>query len=272
MFSTPFTFLGASVPPLWTPADLSTGPRVWYDASETSTIILDAGVVSEWQDISGNGNDLVQATGAGFRPGYVDGWSSLKTVSFDGSDDRMLSESNIGITGNSPYSIFSVFEHDVANTRQTLYSWGDAAETPGTASLFLDLRGTDQYEIIYNGGQDYRTDVSGTTDPRIYSMIKASGAINTTTSVFFEGVQASDRGGSSTSTPILGNSQLLVGTWLNIAGLPSFFDGKLGEILIVPTNLGTTDRQKVEGYLAWKWDLESLLPIGHPYKNNPPYK
>ena len=25
----------------------------------------------------------------------------------------------------------------------------------------------------------------------------------------------------------------------------------------------------VESYLAWKWNLQGSLPIGHPYKNSP---
>ena len=29
--------------------------------------------------------------------------------------------------------------------------------------------------------------------------------------------------------------------------------------------LTTTDRQKVEGYLAWKWGFNSSLPPSHPY-------
>jgi hypothetical protein len=38
----------------------------------------------------------------------------------------------------------------------------------------------------------------------------------------------------------------------------------MSEILIYDTYLSTTDRQNVEGYLANKWKLTSLLPPGHP--------
>ena len=30
-----------------------------------------------------------------------------------------------------------------------------------------------------------------------------------------------------------------------------------------------TDRQKVEGYLAWKWGLQASLDASHPYKDAP---
>jgi hypothetical protein len=40
---------------------------------------------------------------------------------------------------------------------------------------------------------------------------------------------------------------------------------------VVVTNIiDTATRQKLEGYLAWKWNLVANLPVGHPYKNSPP--
>jgi hypothetical protein len=43
-----------------------------------------------------------------------------------------------------------------------------------------------------------------------------------------------------------------------------------GEAVIFQSNLSTFDRQRMEGYLAWKWTLRNLLPANHPYKNVPP--
>jgi len=44
----------------------------------------------------------------------------------------------------------------------------------------------------------------------------------------------------------------------------------IGELLIVQYALTTDERQKVEGYLAHKWGLESSLPGSHPYYASPP--
>jgi len=44
----------------------------------------------------------------------------------------------------------------------------------------------------------------------------------------------------------------------------------ISEVVGCNTKLSTDDRQKLEGYLAWKWGLESDLPVGHPYKNAAP--
>ena len=42
------------------------------------------------------------------------------------------------------------------------------------------------------------------------------------------------------------------------------------EMLLYNAYLNTTDRQKVEGYLAWKWGLQANLPGGHPYASAAP--
>jgi len=49
-----------------------------------------------------------------------------------------------------------------------------------------------------------------------------------------------------------------------------FLNGDIAEILVYDTALSDNDRQKVEGYLAWKWGLVAGLPVGHPYKDDPP--
>jgi hypothetical protein len=58
----------------------------------------------------------------------------------------------------------------------------------------------------------------------------------------------------------------------NNGGAIPYTDGDWHELIIYNTALSTTDRQKLEGYLAHKWGLTNNLPSGHPYKYEPPYK
>jgi hypothetical protein len=48
------------------------------------------------------------------------------------------------------------------------------------------------------------------------------------------------------------------------------FTGTFSEILIYNTALTGTQRQEIEGYLAWKWGLQIQLPSSHPYRNSAP--
>lgn len=45
------------------------------------------------------------------------------------------------------------------------------------------------------------------------------------------------------------------------------FPGYVAEVIIFSNALDNFGRQQIEGYLAWKWGLTSLLPATHPYKS-----
>ena len=46
--------------------------------------------------------------------------------------------------------------------------------------------------------------------------------------------------------------------------------GWIAETILLDDIPSQEDRQKIEGYLAHKWDLAANLPDGHPYKNAAP--
>jgi hypothetical protein len=48
------------------------------------------------------------------------------------------------------------------------------------------------------------------------------------------------------------------------------FVGYAKEIIFYNTVLSTLNRQKIEGYLAWKWGIQASLPAGHPHKSSAP--
>jgi hypothetical protein len=54
----------------------------------------------------------------------------------------------------------------------------------------------------------------------------------------------------------------------NQNGLVQQYD--MYELLNYDGELTTTQREKIEGYLAWKWGLQSTLPPNHPYKTAAP--
>lgn len=75
---------------------------------------------------------------------------------------------------------------------------------------------------------------------------------------------------ATTSSLAFGITYYKVGSNTNINDVQSFLSGKICEILVYNTNLTTTQIYQIEGYLAWKWGLNSLLRSNHPYKNSAP--
>jgi hypothetical protein len=48
-------------------------------------------------------------------------------------------------------------------------------------------------------------------------------------------------------------------------GPGELWNGNIFEILVYNAVLTTTQRQQIEGYLAWKWGLQTSLPPSHPF-------
>jgi len=61
-------------------------------------------------------------------------------------------------------------------------------------------------------------------------------------------------------------------TGIGIGGLANSqtWPGYLHEFLMIAQSLTPIQRQQVEGYLAWRWNLVSQLPANHLYKNTTP--
>jgi hypothetical protein len=73
--------------------------------------------------------------------------------------------------------------------------------------------------------------------------------------------------GSSASTLPITGTDVWIGKRQD--GYP--LSGDIAEIIIVSTSaLLIGDRQRLEGYLAWKYGLQGNLPAGHPYKSAAP--
>jgi hypothetical protein len=61
------------------------------------------------------------------------------------------------------------------------------------------------------------------------------------------------------------------GLWVGTVSAPGAdWEGEIGELLGFASLLSTSNRNKLEGYLAHKWGLTGNLPADHPYKLNPP--
>jgi endo-1,4-beta-xylanase len=87
---------------------LLSGCRLWLDAQDPATLMLNSGAVTRWQNKAATGNDAVQATAAR-QPFYeVTGADGTRpALFFDGNDDWLALEQNIRTTAG-PYQAFVV--------------------------------------------------------------------------------------------------------------------------------------------------------------------
>lgn len=225
----------------WTPADITTA--AWFDA--TVGVNDSSGNVDQWDDQSGNNNDLTQTSSARPKTG-THTLNGLNVIDFDGSNDSMFHSTALT---TQPASFAAVFVRDASGADHTVFDG-----ISGSGRNMLRLRSTDVLAVF--AGSFVGTD-SITTGAML-----ASGLFNGSSSeIRLDGGTAVT--GDSGSEDLDGG--LRVGA--NNSGGPQLLDGKIAEIVITDTDLSTSDRQKLEGYLAHKWGQTGNLPGGHPYKS-----
>ena len=71
----------------------------------------------------------------------------------------------------------------------------------------------------------------------------------------------------SNFTNLVSNVGFSIAKFVNTTFL---FAGRINEMVFINYDLDDATRDKIEGYLAWKWGTQGSLPAGHPYKNAAP--
>ena len=238
---------------LWRPDELGASLALWLVAEDAASITPNGSTVSQWNDKSGNNRHAAQATAVN-QPTYtLDGLNGKPVLTFDGIDDFM-----------------SVPDFNNAVSLALIGSGGGAAApliSGAAPELFSPVWNTNGASIQYRG----RTD----TTSRQVNL----GAATNVFSIGFVSLDAansevrlSGNGGAQTSfSQTINSADTTINTLgRDFQGVTQFADGRIPEIVVASSLLSTTDRQKLEGYLAWKWGLEANLPAGHPYKTTPP--
>ena len=235
---------------LWNPAQIDTA--AWFDASDLSTITESGGSVSQWDDKSG-ANHFVQAIGANQPITDTRTLNGLNAIDFNGTGAFMEHGTNLSFPDG--LSIAVAFDQDSTATSKRIVGVYNAVSK---ASFVLD---SDNY-LRYDGAASAGS-VSATIGAHIRVASKSANAL----------VQTGFVDGSSnvSDTAALVDSasvKLNVGT--PVVALNQFFNGIIGEIVLLDYEATTDNRQNLEGYLAWKWGMVPNLPVDHPYKTSPP--
>ena len=239
----------------WTPTLIS--PNAWFDANNSGSITQLANVVSQWNDVSGNTRHISQGTDIQ-RPLLTANIFGTKPAIYFATSQALF---NFAYTLAQPFEVFTVFRtHSTALPTFSILFDGSGASTGTRALVFL--RRTDQ--------TDRSTISNGVTD------IPFGTALTVSTSYLMRFVynaassEAAVNGNAGTTADTTGGG---LSTGFSISSNPGdpnvAANAYVAELLITPT-LSVPNRQRMEGYLAWKWGLQGNLPGGHPYKNSAP--
>ena len=239
----------------WTPYQLSGVTSMWLDASDGTTLTISGADVTQWNDKSPNGNDAVGNSGNEPQTGAT--FNGLTTIEFN---TQWFDIPDFALGADA--TVFMLANRDTNGSFQTIMALYN-----GT-NHFTELWGSSGFptDYMYYGvaNQEIRGNTSLSDDTYYFTCIKRTYNAPTVYDINLY------LNGSADGTGQADESNLFSDSLIGKDQYNSYFDGNIGEILVFDSALSDANRQKVEGYLAWKWGMEGDLPSGHPYKSSPP--
>ena len=251
--SSPFVFFSpASLPTLATWLDATDLTTLYSDSNGTTLITSNSSPVRYWRDKSTNANHMRVST-APAPPTFQTGlFNALPGLQFNTAYFNAVTLNKISAQSAS---MFAMFRSTSSNSAPILYASGN-----GELAMYPGY-----FFHRHPGDPDNGVSTTDTLQPNVGEIL-----YNNSTLLYFNNFS-----NVSPASPVLGtvgnvffSTYFNVGTYQNGVGYNPQFT--LGEVVIYNRLLSTTERQQIEGYLAWKWGLPANLPASHPYKNAPP--
>lgn len=232
------------------------GLQLWLDGADplaTGTAPSNGTSITSWKDKSGN---AAHATSSGTCV-YEASTTSIALTSGSYSNSTISSG-----TFNSVIFIFAVYKRAAGGTYGPLITRSKTSSNKGHPDMYNDQRGymsgvdtlglvTSSYNLINTTKSLFAYTMNQSTN-NISEW--SNGTANTITGSYT--IAASMDSGNSFNTIYIGTRG---------DGVTGPYTGNFSEILIYNAALTTTQRQQIEGYLAWKWGLQAQLPLAHPY-------
>jgi len=238
---------------LWTPASITSNDlEMWYDFSDSSTITHSSNTVSKVEDKSDNDLDLTvptadypTATGPTANTSTI---NNVGAVKFDHNNLYNPIANALAFTDSSPLYLSLLMQ-----VKSTDYQFHfSLSDTTGSDRLYLRTNGPLQFNNT--------TSLTNLPTPSIDDIVLVTIKLAGTSSFWVNGASIDD----SFTTNRSDVSDLHIGSnEQNGNGSESLF----GDFMMYR---GSSNHEKIEGYLAHKWGVAGLLPSSHTYKSDRP--
>jgi len=250
---------------------------LWLDAADENTVIRSGSNVTQWNDKSGNGTNLV-SNASFLRPTYISNERSLNFTAVVSVSSTVLENTSVpAITSNS-ITVFGVYKRIAqASGATTTYqrfisaSSSSASDNASINGFNINTNNTNT-QLSYERNSSTLVTNATTTSSFILSFVlngTASGVgsfAGNTQYIFQNGSQLTSGTGLSNGSAF-NIQRIRLGNAVQNGGTPATepYNGTISEVLFYSTILTPFQVQQVEGYLAWKWSLQENLPSTHPF-------
>jgi len=260
--------------PLWTPSRITTA--LWLDAADSSTLfdatsggsaVAADGAIARWEDKSGNARHVTQGT-SGARPARKTSIQNNRdVVRFDGTADFMNSGS-VSAFATDLIADFAVVVF--ANSATGAQNIVRSSYTSGASGNSNQLHG--MYRETGSLVGHARTSAGGI----VTSVASQGSGVVLASTIWASDNTVTLRHNGTSQTAGTGATASPSGHILTRFGarssstVDSFAAIDFCEFVRVVGGISADDTERIEGYLAWKWDTVSALDASHPYKNAAP--
>lgn len=256
------------------------GCALWLDAADANSVVLSGSNVTQWNDKSGNVRHMSNATLASTPTYNPIGFNNLPTISFSPTIFNFLQNTSFSFNSVPSVTLFIIVQR-VSNTI-TYQRFFSAATTIGGAdqssTTAFNLNTSSANDgVLYERNNVYTTKATlNTLNPSMIELIINGSSTNI--DLFLANnnyIYTNGSLGTSSTGSGNGNNFNLVHVRLgNAAGniaLTAFeqLQGNISEVVMFNRTLNLNEFRQVEGYLAWKWNLQASLPSTHPFFRNP---
>jgi hypothetical protein len=258
------------------------GCCLWLDGADSDSIVTSSTSVTTWKDKSTKRYNFTQ-TNSFNQPTYTtNALNGNSVISFSKNYQNYLGGPSGFILGTNSYSLFAVCKFNDDYSSGSIFNRSAYAYASGR---IIVIREGTLYKIGYNRGDpDNPTKPSElfyhqTESAQQYQILEVVvNRVQGHDEMYRNGIKLTENSYSSDidSTYSSANAyNMIVGGYNNASGginPPSsdyYLDGAIAEIVAFsnPYDMTNSTRQEIEGYLAKKWGLQSILPNDHPFKN-----
>lgn len=259
------TSLLVAAPPV--PARLS-GVQLWLDGNAPGGNPANNAPLTTWQDKSGNGRNVTLTGNPVFQTGVVNG---LSAVNFTATSNNTMRGTTLIAPGTfiGALNVFAVYRF--LSTQPSAAMLLERANAPisdgiGLLSCYNTSVLIADNASVQNFGYPniYRNTVS-----LFNQLVSQQSSSN---SFYAQYLNATQQTTTDSNNPLTNFTPSDTKTNFNIGSsrTGALFSGYFCELVVLNVALSTSDRQLMEGYLAWKWGIQAKLPEAHPYAFAPP--
>lgn len=236
---------------------------IWLKADAGTSTTTSGSGVSQWNDQSGNGNNVSQATGNRqplYRSSMSAALNGMPAMEFDNDAtnyDYMTCPDNATLDNYTSMTAFSVFRHNTGTPAGTPRAIFSKRLDPSSNNCFGWFHYTSNFFYLDVNGTANRMNTSAayTTGTDYLIGFAFNGALSGNEQKMYNGNTLNVQGNNSSANVPNYASDFHVGVLFGHTGSNKQFNGYIPEIIVYNVELNPAQRFIINNYLSAKYDI-----------------